>query len=281
MRLLKFSLFLSILSPLQAQDIFTIYSGTGERLSIAQLSEHSQAKKVILFGELHNQPVLHWLQLQMVKKLPAGSALGLEMLDIDNRQLVTDYNKDIANGRHLKQAMAGWQNFSTDYLPIAKAAREHKLKLFASNAPTRLVSYTAKAGLKGLYDLANAHPQLKFPLPEQEDMTNELYSKLAKEMPAGHGGTGIIAAQALRDACMAHSIFAEISQSKQVMHIHGGYHSKNRQGISFYLRKMDFPADQIFHIQSVLSKKCATLDESILNAADATVCLSEDNITSY
>lgn len=266
---------------LHTQEIYTLFTPIGEKVSLESLTVEATNKDVILFGELHNQPVVHWLQLKLVKKLPANTAVGFEMFDIDNRQLLKDYSAGIATERHLSQAMAVWSNFKNDYLPIVKAAQQRDLKVFASNAPTRLVSYTAKKGLNSLALLKSSHPLLVFPLPTKQDLTNELYTFIKEQMPPGHNSSGMIEAQALRDASMAYYIKQELSTSTKVLHIHGGFHSKNRNGISYFLKKYGVAKNRIFHIQTVIKKDCALIDQAALEEADITICLPEDSITSY
>lgn len=266
---------------LYAQEIYTLLTPGGEKVSLNSLTAEAIKRDVILFGELHNQPVVHWLQLRLVKELPAKTAVGFEMFDIDNRQLLKDYSAGLATERHLSQAMAVWSNFKQDYLPIVQAAQERGLPVFASNAPTRLVTYTAKKGLDSLALLKASHPLLAFPLPTEQDLSNELYSFIKEQMPPGHNSSGMIAAQALRDASMAYYIKQELLTSSKVLHIHGGFHSKNRNGISHFLEKYGVAKNRIFHIQTVIKKDCALIDEATLAEAELTVCLPEDSITSY
>jgi uncharacterized iron-regulated protein len=266
---------------LQAQEIYALLRSNGKEINLSDFFTMALEKKVILFGELHNQPVIHWLQLKMVKGLPDDSAVGFEMLDIDNQQLLDDYSAGLASDRDLLQAMAVWSNFRNDYLPIIRVAHQRGLKIFASNAPTRLVRYTAKKGLDSLLAVKHSHPLLSFPFPTQEDLSEELYEFLRQKMPSNHNRSAMIEAQALRDASMAYHINKELVKHGKVLHIHGGFHSKGKKGITHFLKKYGVSEKRIFHIQTVVKNDCDSIIESILEEADITICIPEDSITSY
>lgn len=52
-----------------------------------------QQKDIVLFGELHNNPISHWLQLEVTKDLKQyrNLVLGAEMFEQDNQPALDLY----------------------------------------------------------------------------------------------------------------------------------------------------------------------------------------------
>ena len=48
---------------------------------------------VVLFGEHHNNPIVHWLQMEATMDLDKSRklTLGAEMFEVDNQQPLNDY----------------------------------------------------------------------------------------------------------------------------------------------------------------------------------------------
>ena len=86
-------LFLFISSTIIAQKkAFVIFDGEGSETTYQELFLQSKKADIILFGELHDNPINHWLQIELTKDLFNNSEkllLGAEMMEADN-QLVID-----------------------------------------------------------------------------------------------------------------------------------------------------------------------------------------------
>ena len=64
---------------------FQIYNEDGKKVSYRIMSQSSGKADVVLFGENHNDPISHWLQLELTKSLfekhGENLMLGAEMLE--------------------------------------------------------------------------------------------------------------------------------------------------------------------------------------------------------
>jgi uncharacterized iron-regulated protein len=57
--------------------------------------EKAQQADVFFFGELHNNPIAHWMQLELTQALHEAKEgkviLGAEMFETDNQVLIDEY----------------------------------------------------------------------------------------------------------------------------------------------------------------------------------------------
>jgi len=55
---------------LQAQKpAYTIFDSDGKKVKYEKVVQEASGADVILFGELHNNPISHWLQLELTRDL--------------------------------------------------------------------------------------------------------------------------------------------------------------------------------------------------------------------
>ncbi len=58
---------------------------------------------VVFFGELHNNPISHWMQLEVSKSLLSRNPVfGAEMFEADNQVMMTEYLDGIISSQKLK-----------------------------------------------------------------------------------------------------------------------------------------------------------------------------------
>ena len=70
----------------------------GKKVSYKKMLKTLQKTDILLFGELHNNPITHWLQLETTTDLHTSRQLilGAEMIEADNQIPLDDYlNKKI------------------------------------------------------------------------------------------------------------------------------------------------------------------------------------------
>ena len=86
---------------------------------------------IILFGELHNNPISHWLQLEVTKDLAKKRelALGAEMLEADNQTQLNDYLNGKIDAIELDSTARLWPNYKTDYKPLVDFAKDNLVLL--------------------------------------------------------------------------------------------------------------------------------------------------------
>ena len=172
-------------------------------------------KDIVLFGEFHNNPISHWLQLSVTKDCGElrDLVLGAEMFEQDNQQALDLYLQGKINDKELDSLVRLWKNYKTDYAPLVNYARERKLSFAASNVPRRYAAMVAKGGFEALDTIPLTQKAWIAPLPIAYDPELPGYKKM-KEMLPGHGGDNLPKAQAIKDATMAHFILQYFKPGK-------------------------------------------------------------------
>ncbi len=227
----------------QSQELsistFAFYDSTGTELSYNQVIGNVKDADVILFGELHNDAIIHYIQFRMAKDLMKTNKLilGAEFFERDDQLKITEYTTGIIPARNFEAEARLWPNYETDYKPIVDLARDSGITFIATNVPRRYAALVAKGGLDTLSILSNQAKKLLPKLPVAFSMNTPGYSEMI-EMMGGHGAGSdkIIQAQALKDATMAESISNNIEKNAIFVHINGDFHSANYGGIYWYLK---------------------------------------------
>ncbi|MFD1294946.1 ChaN family lipoprotein [Lutibacter holmesii] len=195
---------------------------------------------VVLFGEHHNNPIVHWLQYEATVDLSKSNklTLGAEMFEADNQTQLNQYLAGKIDHKALDTVARLWSNFTTDYKPLVDFAKDNNLKFIATNIPRRFASGVFRGGFENLETLSNEEKTWVAPLPIKYDASLPGYVKM-KEMMGGHGGDNLPKAQAVKDATMGYFILKNREEGKLFVHYNGSYHSDNYEGINWYLNAGD------------------------------------------
>jgi uncharacterized iron-regulated protein len=96
----------------------------------------------------------------------------------------------------------------------------------------------ARDGLQALEQLSDEVKQWIAPLPIPLDFESPTYTDLL-DLSAAHGieAKNFLAAQAIKDATMAHFILRNLSPGRLFMHVNGDHHSRRFGGICWYLKQ--------------------------------------------
>jgi uncharacterized iron-regulated protein len=238
------------------KDAYRIFDKKGKKTSYAKMFKKASEADIILFGELHNNPICHWLQLELTKDLyqEVGDklVLGAEMFERDGQLILDEYVNGQISTRSFESQARLWPNYETDYKPLVEFAKENKLPFIATNIPRRYASVVFRQGFEGLDSLDKHAKMFIAPLPAPYDADLPGY-KAMLEMGGGMGGHGsdnFPKAQAIKDATMAHFILENMDEGKTFLHYHGTYHSNNFEGIMWYLNEYR-PGLNIMTIASV------------------------------
>ncbi|HET6243238.1 MAG: ChaN family lipoprotein [Bacteroidetes bacterium] len=259
------------------KDTYKIYDSKGKEVSYSDVLLASQKAEIILFGELHNNPVIHWMQLELTKDLyqkKPNLIMGAEMLEADNQILLNEYLTGKITEKNFKAEAKLWTNHNTDYQPLVNFAKENKLSFIATNVPRRYASMVYSKGIDELQSLSNDAKQWIAPLPMKYDSTLKGYSEIIKAA-GGHGGENLPKSQALKDATMSHFILKNYKPAYTFIHYHGSYHSNNFEGIYWYL-KQEKTKLNILTIASVEQLNIDSLSQEYLNMADYIFVIPEN-----
>ena len=100
----------------------------------------------------------------------------------------------------------------------------------------RYASIVYQHGLDTLNYLSNEAKSYIAPLPIVFDTSLSSYQEILA-MGMGHGGENLPKSQAIKDATMAHFILKNWKIGSTFIHFHGAFHTKNYEGINWYLKK--------------------------------------------
>ncbi len=289
MKALLFTLLLQTYFQMNIMDkpAYKIFDKEGKSSSYENLLEEAKKADIVLFGELHNNPICHWLQLELTQDLFVSKKdklkLGAEMFEADNQIILNEYLADIITEKHLSDEAKLWNNYATDYKPLVEFAKENKLTFIATNVPRRYASLVAKQGLEGLENLAPEAKNWLAPLPIQVDLEMPAYANMLKMM-GSHGGDAKVAnfakAQAIKDATMAHFILKDFQKGQTLIHYNGSYHSDNFESIVWYLKKQN-PSLKILTISTVEQANLEKLDTENQGKANFILTINENMTKTY
>ncbi|RZJ63250.1 MAG: iron-regulated protein [Flavobacterium sp.] len=275
--LLLFSLFASA----QDKQPYQLFTKDGKKTTYKKLLEASGNTEVVLFGEHHDNSLIHWLQLELTKDLAEKKSLvlGAEMIESDNQQQLDQYLKGEINQKAFDTTARLWNNHKTDYKPLVDFAKERNIPFVAANVPRRYATMVYKGGFESLEKLPADEKAWITPLPIAYDAKLPGYVKML-EMSGGHGGDNLPKAQAIKDATMAHFIAKNMKPNTVFVHYNGTYHSDDFEGINWYLKKIR-PGIKIVTIAAVSQKDVDKLEKEFLQKADFILVVDEDMTKTY
>lgn len=287
------------LTAMTDKPAYQLYDKKLKTLSYAKLIRQAAEADVVLFGELHNNPICHWLQLQVTQDIYKAKngklVLAAEMFETDNQQALTDYVQGKITDKELAEKARLWKNYQTDYRPLVDFAKKNNLVFVAANVPRKYASLVAKQGLPALDALPADEKKLIAPLPLEVDLNLPGYKAMLDMMgthgdsksatpvdPAQHPAANFARAQAVKDAAMAYFSLQQLTpgSGNTLLHFNGDYHSKNFEGIAWYMRKQR-PDLKIFTISSVELEDMSKLTDECRNRADAVVTIPADMTKTY
>ena len=265
----------------QHKPAYVLYNATGKKISYKKMLRTLQQKDIVLFGEFHNDPISHWLQLEVTKDLKQtrNLVLGAEMFERDNQAALDLYLQGKLSAKGLDSSARLWKNYPTDYAPLVNFAKENNIVFAATNIPRRYASMVARGGFGVLDTISVKEKTWVAPLPIAYDAALPGYKNMLAMMP-GHGGENLPKAQAIKDATMAYSILQYYKPGRLFIHYNGAYHSENYEGIVWYLKKSN-PELKISTITTVMQKDIHKLAEENKRKADFIICVDEDMTKTY
>lgn len=258
---------------------YFLFGKEGKAVKYEKMLKQLETADIVLFGELHNNPIAHWLQLELTKDLYEFKGdeliLGAEMFESDNQLILDEYITGVIFESRFEAEARLWPNYKTDYKPLIDFAWDKDLKFVASNVPRRYASLVNSKGFEGLEQLSDDAKKFIPPLLIVYDSTLTCYQELLDFDGDGEVNENFPKAQALKDATMAHFILKNWSDEKLLLHYHGAYHSENYESIYWYL-KYNNPNLNIATITTVSQNNVMQLEEENIGTADFIICVDED-----
>ncbi len=270
----------------QDKPAYQIFLRDGTPSSYQDMLNKAPENHIVLFGELHNNPIAHWLQFELSKDLhvyyDSLLVLGAEMFEADDQILIDEYFAGKILERHFKAEAKLWNNYDTDYRPLLELARENNLYFIATNIPRRYAAMVHRGGFEALESLSDQAKQYIAQLPPPYDPELPGYKAMMEMagLPA-HGSENFPKAQAIKDATMAYFILKYLPESGIFMHFNGAYHSNNDEGIQWYLNQYSEQPLFIMTISTVEQDSVEKLDEANHGLADFIIAVPSGMTKTY
>ena len=271
----------------QNPNAYKIFRSNGEPIAFDSMVDELALTDIALFGELHDNPIAHWLQIELCHRLNSKEkplVLGAEMFETDNQLILDEYLAGQISQKRFESEARLWNNYKTDYKPLVELAKASNFPFIATNIPRRYASMVASSGFEVLDSLTAEAKEYIAPLPV--DYNPELPGYKAMLSMMGMPGKtnskseNFAKAQAIKDATMAWSIANNYEKGKLFIHFHGTYHSNNYEGIVWYLNRYKPDATQKT-IATALQATADELSEDNKNLADYIIVVPERMTRTY
>lgn len=285
--LLLLFLFTSCLGFTQDRKAYQIFNSEGKKTNYEKALKKIVEADIVLFGELHDNPICHWLELELAKDIykikKENTVLGAEMFESDNQLIVDEYLSGLIKKKHFTSEAKMWNNNKTDYQPLVDFAKQNNLSFIATNVPRRYANLVARKGLNELSDLSENQKKYIAPLPIEVDLNLPAY-KMFLDMGMGHGSEmtpeKMAASQAVKDATMAHFISKNYKKNQTFIHYNGTYHSDNYESIMWYLKQAN-PELNVITISTVEQSSIEELNEENINLGHFILVTPENMTKTY
>jgi uncharacterized iron-regulated protein len=270
----------------QTLDAYKIFSSKGESVDFEKMVEKVRNSNVVLFGELHDNPISHWLQIELTKALytitDGKILLGAEMFEADNQLILAEYIQGYISQSRFEADARLWTNYKTDYKPLVEFSKQHRVNFVATNIPRRYASMVAGGGFEALDALSAEAKKFIAPLPIPYNPELPGYKSMLEMggMPGKSSNENFPKAQAIKDATMAWNIVQNYENGKIFVHFHGTYHSNNYEGIYWYLNQYK-PGKTVSTIATVLQENTSQLDKENLGIADFIIVVPKTMTRTY
>ena len=269
------------LNAQKSLQTYQLYNAKGKKTTFKKMLKASQEKDMVFFGELHNNPICHWLQMELTKAIHAERNLqiGVEMFERDNEADLQRYLNNEISKEAMDTLIRFWGNYETDYAPLLEYAKANKIPYTGTNIPRRYARTVYKSDFEGLDALSDEEKSFIAPLPIIYDAELKPYKDMMSMM-GGHGGATLPKAQAIKDATMAHFILKFWDKKSLFLHINGAYHSDYFSSILWYLEQSQTNLNMMT-ITTLIQDDIHTFDTEELGKADFYLVIDSDVTTSY
>lgn len=285
LKLVLFLLFtLTVSMFAQTKPAYLVFNSDGTQSDYNQILAASLKNELIFFGELHNNPISHWLQIELTRDVYRADTsqtlrLGFEMFEADQQVLMDEYAAGLLSISNFEREARLWNNYSTDYKPLVEFGKANNLKLVATNIPRRYASLVYSQGIEALDKLSDLTKSWIAPLPITVDLTLPGYKDIM-DAAGGHGGENLPKSQAVKDATMAHFILKYHVAGDRFIHYNGSYHSDNYEGIIWYVQQSN-PDAKILTITTIEHDNLDEVDPELLKKADFTIVVPSRMTKTY
>ncbi|MCX6281039.1 MAG: ChaN family lipoprotein [Bacteroidetes bacterium] len=270
---------------------YKVFTSKGRSAGYQDIVKAARTSDFVLFGELHDNPICHWLELQLAKDLlnvqGKRLVLGAEMFETDNQLLLNEYvTRQIIRKKDFDAEAKLWSNYKTDYSPLVEFARENRIRFVATSVPRRFAAVVNIKGFEGLDNIMANERGLIAPLPIPYDSSLNCYKNITQAAQGmAHMGDNLARAQALKDATMAWFMLKNaLVDSTIFLHFNGSYHSENHEGIFWMAQqylKRGSSTPVMITVTCVEQEDLSELQKSNEGKADFIIVIPSDMTKTY
>jgi len=278
-------LFISFSAMKGDKPAYRVFNSKGHPAGYDDILKAALKSDIIFFGEIHTNPIAHWLELELAKDLHAskgsGLVIGAEMFETDNQLLLNEYGSKLIRKKDFEAEAKLWANYKTDYAPIVDFAVQKGIKVLATNIPRRFAALVNSKGFEGLDSINALERGLMAPLPVKYPDTLDCYANIVKNVGEGmpaHLSANLGKAQAIKDATMGYNIVKKsgVLDGKTVLHLNGAYHSDNYEGVVWYTKmeiRKTFVEPRIMTISCIEQENVDTISAKDAAKADFVIVI--------
>ena len=93
---------------------YKLFNKDGKSVKYSKMIKALSEADVVFIGELHDNPISHWMELEITKDLAAldtiGVTLGGEMFESDNQLIIDEYLKGLISKNKFEAEVRKWPN---------------------------------------------------------------------------------------------------------------------------------------------------------------------------
>ena len=123
---------------------YLLLNKDGKIMNYEKMIKQLEDADIVLFGELHDNPVVHWLEYEVSKDLydlkGKNLVLAAEMFEADNKVILSEYVDSLISQSNFEAEAKLWPKYKTDYKPLVEFAMSKNIPFIATNVPRRYAS---------------------------------------------------------------------------------------------------------------------------------------------
>ena len=88
---------------------YSLFDKNGKEAKYSKMVDRLKDADIVFFGELHDNPIAHWLQIELTKDLfkekNGNLILGAEMFEADNQLVLSEYTQKLITEKQLMECV--------------------------------------------------------------------------------------------------------------------------------------------------------------------------------
>ncbi|MEZ4688172.1 MAG: ChaN family lipoprotein [Bacteroidia bacterium] len=167
-------LFITSIAMAQDKPAYRMFNPEGKKLKYAKALKTARAADVVFFGELHNDAIAHWLELEVLMDLTEAKGkkniiTGGEMFERHQVENLEAYLAGELDEETFLDSTKVWPNYKSDYRPVIEFCKAQGIPYIGTNIPRQYARMVARQGPEALQDLPENEKALMTPLPFEID----------------------------------------------------------------------------------------------------------------